>query len=127
LCQHNDKPARAFSSDAMECLISAPWPGNVRQLFNVVEQTVTLATTSVIPVSLVQKALRHKTGTLPSLAAARRDFEREYLVRLLQMTDGNITQAARFAQRNRTELYKLLRRYHLDPGSFRNNIKSAEG
>lgn len=127
LSQQNDKPARAFSPDAMECLIAAPWPGNVRQLFNVVEQTVTLSTTSVIPVSLVQKALRHKTGTLPSLAAARRDFEREYLIRLLQMTDGNITQAARFAQRNRTELYKLLRRYHLDPGTFRGNVKSAQG
>ncbi|HKJ21624.1 MAG TPA: sigma 54-interacting transcriptional regulator, partial [Gammaproteobacteria bacterium] len=125
ISEQNSKPARSFSPEAMECLISAPWPGNVRQLYNVVEQTVTLATTTVIPVSLVQKALRHKLGSLPSLAAARRDFEREYLTRLLQMTDGNITQAARFAKRNRTELYKLLRRYHLEPSTFR-GIKASE-
>ncbi|MBK9131174.1 MAG: sigma 54-interacting transcriptional regulator [Gammaproteobacteria bacterium] len=112
-------PARSFSAEAMEFLLTAPWPGNVRQLLNVVEHTATLCSTPVIPVSLVQRALRQKNTALPSLSAARRKFEREYLTRLLKMTEGNITQAARLAQRNRTELYKLLHRYELDPESFR--------
>jgi two-component system response regulator GlrR len=112
--------AQSFSAEAMERLVTAPWPGNVRQLLNVVEYSATLCTTPVIPVSLVQRALRFKTGALPSLSAARRNFERDYLTRLLKMTEGNITQAARLAQRNRTELYKLLHRYQLDPEVFRN-------
>ncbi len=119
IARNSNIPARSFSAEAMECLLTAPWPGNVRQLLNVVEHTAALCSTPVIPVSLVQRALRQKTSALPSLSAARRKFEREYLTRLLKMTEGNITQAARLAQRNRTELYKLLHRYQLDPESFR--------
>jgi two-component system response regulator GlrR len=119
IARNGNTPARSFSAEAMEYLLTAAWPGNVRQLLNVVEHTATLCSTPVIPVSLVQRALRQKTGALPSLSAARRKFEREYLTRLLKMTEGNITQAARLAQRNRTELYKLLHRYELDPESFR--------
>ena len=37
----------------------------------------------------------------------------------MQMTDGNVAQAARLAERNRSEFYKLLRRHHLDPQLFR--------
>ncbi len=113
--------ARSFPAEAMERLITAPWPGNVRQLQNVIEYSATLSTTPVVSASLVQRALRYRSGTLPSLSSARNNFEREYLTRLLKMTEGNITQAARLAQRNRTELYKLLHRYHLDPVTFRSS------
>lgn len=126
IASNGDTPAQSFSPEAMERLVTAPWPGNVRQLLNVVEYSATLCTTAVIPLSLVQRALRLKTGALPSLSTARRNFEREYLTRLLKMTEGNITQAARLAQRNRTELYKLLHRYHLNPETFRNSSKSAK-
>jgi two-component system response regulator GlrR len=126
IAANGDTPAQSFSPEAMERLVTAPWPGNVRQLLNVVEYSATLCTTAVIPLSLVQRALRMKTGALPSLSTARRNFEREYLTRLLKMTEGNITQAARLAQRNRTELYKLLHRYHLNPETFRNSSKSAK-
>ena len=119
IAANGDTQAQSFAPEAMERLVTAPWPGNVRQLLNVVEYSATLCTTAVIPLSLVQRALRLKTGALPSLSTARRNFEREYLTRLLKMTEGNITQAARLAQRNRTELYKLLHRYHLNPETFR--------
>jgi two-component system response regulator GlrR len=117
--ERSHKHVKGFSPEAMEILVSAPWPGNARQLLNVVEQTVVLSTTPIIPGNLVQKALRDKPGELLSLAEARDRFERDYLVRLLQITEGNVTQAARLAQRNRTEFYKLLRRQHLDPELFR--------
>jgi two-component system response regulator GlrR len=113
------KDVKGFSPDAMELLVSAPWPGNVRQLLNVVEQTVVLSPTPIIPATFVQKALRDKRGEIPSLAEAKGQFEREYLVNLLQITNGNVAQAARLAKRNRTEFYKLLRRHHLDPALFK--------
>ena len=111
--------ARSFSPEAMEALMAAPWPGNIRQLLNVVEQLVALSVTPVIPASLVQRALRGKTGTIMPLAQAQSEFEREYLVRILRMTRGNVTRAARLAGRNRTEFYKLLNRHQLEPALFR--------
>jgi DNA-binding NtrC family response regulator len=50
---------------------------------------------------------------------ARREFERDYLVRLLRMTRGNVTHAARLARRNRTEFYRLLERHALSPAMFK--------
>jgi len=119
-----DKEVKGFAPEAMERLVSAPWPGNVRQLFNVVEQVVTLSPTPIISEDLVQKALNEDPEDLPSFADARRKFEREYLVRVLQMTGGNVSQAARLAKRNRTEFYKLLNRHHLDPALFKQSARS---
>lgn len=116
---HTGRRVRGFAPEAIEMLVAAPWPGNVRQLRNVVEQCVVLSTGPIIAATLVKKALRDKADELIPLAAARDRFERDYLVRLLQITDGNVTQAARLAQRNRTEFYKLLRRHHLEPELFR--------
>jgi len=110
---------KGFSPEAMEAMLSAPWPGNVRQLYNMVEQAVALSTTPLIPVSLVQRALRSEPGEIPSFVEARGQFEREYLTQLLQITNGNVTQAARIAKRNRTEFYKLLNKYHLNPPEFK--------
>jgi two-component system response regulator GlrR len=114
------KSVKGFSQDAMEVLLSAPWPGNVRQLFNVVEQSVAFTTTSLIPASLVQRALRGEAdGEMPAFTEARSRFEREYLTQLLQITNGNVSQAARIAKRNRTEFYKLLHKHHLNPSQFK--------
>ena len=109
----------AFASDAMQILVSAPWPGNVRQLFNVIEQAVALAATEVIPESLVRQALDIADTAHTPLDEARRAFERDYLVRILKITGGNVTKAARFAGRNRTEFYRLLERHSLEPGMFK--------
>lgn len=53
------------------------------------------------------------------LDQARRAFEHEYLVHLLTLTAGNVTHAARYAGRNRTEFYRLLGRHGLSPASFK--------
>jgi len=113
----------AFSPEAMQLLVSAPWPGNVRQLLNVIEQAVALAATEVIPESLVRQALDAGDTALTPLDEARRAFERDYLVRILKITGGNVTKAARLAGRNRTEFYRLLERHSLEPGMFKSNIK----
>ncbi len=113
--------AKSFSPEAMEVLMTAPWPGNIRQLLNVVEQVAVLSVTPVISESLVKKALRGKTGEITALAEAQNEFERNYLVQILQMTHGNVTQAARLAKRNRTEFYKLLNRHQIEPKIFRHD------
>jgi two-component system response regulator GlrR len=111
--------ANGFSREAMENLMSAPWPGNIRQLLNVVEQVAALTTTPVISALLVNKALRGKTRKILPLVEAQRQFECEYLMEIMQITRGNVTRAANLAHRNRTEFYKLLHRHHLQPETFR--------
>jgi two-component system response regulator GlrR len=119
LAAKNKKSVRGFSPEALELLVSATWPGNVRQLLNVVEQTFALSTTPIISATLVRRALRDKPGNILSFADAKRRFEQDYLLQLLQITNGNVSQAARMAKRNRTEFYKLLHRYQIDPSIFK--------
>ncbi len=121
-----NKPLNGFAPDALKALATATWPGNVRQLFNVVEQVCALATTLLIPLTLVQRALRVPSVEVLSFAAARERFERDYLVGLLKLTDGNVADAARLAERNRTEFYRLLQKNGLTPGQFRGELQ-AEG
>jgi two-component system response regulator GlrR len=109
----------ALSPEALQLLVSAPWPGNVRQLLNVIEQAVALSATEVIPESLVRQAIDAGDTALTPLDQARRAFERDYLVRILKITGGNVTKAARLAGRNRTEFYRLLERHSLEPGVFK--------
>ncbi|PZD58993.1 two-component system response regulator GlrR [Pantoea ananatis] len=110
---------RSFSVDAMKRLMSASWPGNVRQLVNVIEQCVALSSSPVISDALVEQALTGENSALPTFVEARNQFELNYLRKLLQMTKGNVTNAARLAGRNRTEFYKLLSRHELDASDFK--------
>src|SRR5512142_301339 len=119
LAERYRKPAPSLAPDAMALLVAAPWPGNVRQLLNLLEQAVALATTPVIPATLVQAALKEDAKALIPFEEARKTFERDYLVRLLKITGGNVTQAAQLAKRNRTEFYKLLQRHRLEPAMFK--------
>ncbi|MBE0584120.1 MAG: sigma 54-interacting transcriptional regulator [Desulfofustis sp.] len=118
--RQNDRTIVGFSPEAMDALLEAPWPGNIRQLQNVVEQAAALSTTDLIPVNLISSALREETVKIPTFDEARFEFGQRYLVRLLQMTGGNVARAARIAERNRTDFYKILNRHHISPHLFKN-------
>ena len=110
---------RIFAPEAIELLATANWPGNVRQLMNVVHQAVATAQSPVIPVEVLQPALSGNAGRLASFDDARDEFTRNYLAQLLQITGGNVSHAARLAKRNRTDFYKLLSRHQLLPDDFK--------
>ena len=119
------KPITGFAPEALEALATATWPGNVRQLYNVVEQCCALTSTPLIPLTLVQRALRVQTMEALSYAEAKQRFERNYLVQLLKLTDGSVADAARIAERNRTEFYRLLQKHDLTPAMFRSEGDSV--
>jgi len=114
-----NKRLSGFAPEALKALTIAVWPGNVRQLYNVVEQVCALSTTPLVPLALVQRALRSPSVEVLNYADAKQRFEREYLVGLLKLTDGNVADAARLADRNRTEFYRLLQKHELTPGHFK--------
>jgi two-component system response regulator GlrR len=113
------KETRAFSPDAMALLVGAAWKGNVRHLRNVVEKCVALCQTPVVPGALVTRALEGPAEDVASFDEARAAFERDYLAQLLRITDGNVSQAARLAKRNRSDFYSLLNRHALVPADFK--------
>jgi len=118
-------PGKRFSPAARSLLQGVSWPGNIRQLANVVEQCMVLSTSELIPVELVRSALREGPVEVPSLDDAKRSFERGYLIDVLRACGGNVSRAARIAGRNRTEFYKLLARHHLDAAEFRTGDGAA--
>src|SRR5439155_8666872 len=113
------RPVNGFAPDALELLVVSDWPGNVRQLYNVVEKIVALSTSPLVPVALAQRAIQRQSEEFASLDDAKKRFEFDYLTQLLRLTAGNVSQAARLAKRNRSEFYNLLRRHELDPGLFK--------
>ena len=121
LAKKYNKTINSIAPEAIELLVSAVWPGNVRQLYNVIEQSAALCNTPLIAVALVQQAIQHQQSEFASFEQARKRFERDYLTRLLKITAGNVSQAAKLAQRNRTEFYKLLQRHELDPALFKSS------
>ncbi|MEJ2604069.1 MAG: sigma 54-interacting transcriptional regulator [Gammaproteobacteria bacterium] len=110
---------KVYAPEAVEMLVTAEWPGNIRQLYNVVRQNVALARSPVISAELVRTAIGEHGGKLPSFAEARDEFTRNYLSQILQITSGNVSKAARLAKRNRTDFYKLLARHELNPDEFK--------
>ncbi|MDP1653474.1 MAG: response regulator [Rhodocyclaceae bacterium] len=112
--------AHGFSPEALTLLCEAPWPGNVRQLHNIVKQALAQAVVPQVPASLVRRLLHEDNAReMAAFDDARKAFEYDYLAQLLKATAGNVAQAARIAQRNRTEFYKLLARHDLDPAAFK--------
>ena len=97
----------------------AEWPGNVRQLFNLVEKTAALSASPVISVRQVKRALGDQSAAMQPFAEAREEFTRSYLIELMQLSQGNVSKAARMAKRNRTDFYRLLSKHRLDAADFK--------
>ena len=111
---------KIYTPEAIELLATTDWPGNVRQLFDLVKQNVALSHNKIMSKEFVQRSLRGMVTTMPTYDEARETFARNYLSSNLQATSGNISQAARLAKRNRTDFYKLLARYRVEPNDFKN-------
>jgi two-component system response regulator GlrR len=111
---------KIYSPDAIELLSTTDWPGNVRQLFDLVKQNVALSHGKIMSKEFVERSLGREVKKVPTYDEAREKFARDYLTNNLQATSGNVTQSARLAKRNRTDFYKLLARYRVEPDDFKN-------
>jgi two-component system response regulator GlrR len=111
--------AKIYSPEALELLMTSDWPGNVRQLFDLVKQNVVHSQDKVMTEECVQQSLGSDSTRIASYDDARDEFLRGYLVKNLQSTAGNITQSARLAKRNRTDFHKLMLRYRILAEDFK--------
>jgi two-component system, NtrC family, response regulator GlrR len=117
--EKNNKKMKYFAPAAMDYLVASAWPGNIRQLINVVDMCATISMSEVIPLNIVKKALQNKPHQIQTLKEVRQDCEKKYLISVLHITGGNVANAARIAGRNRTEFYKLLGQHNINPSDFR--------
>lgn len=122
---HSTNP-HTLSSDALQYLKEADWPGNIRQLENTINQLVTLSPSPVIAKALVQQLISGNSSEAQSFTDGRNDWERNYLIRIIAEEGGNITRAARKAKRNRTDFYKLLAKHTISPAAYKKSTSSDD-
>jgi DNA-binding NtrC family response regulator len=117
-----DRPgiaAKQLSPEALEALCHYHWPGNMRELENVIRQVAVLTDTQTIapedlPIPLVGTSTPSPGDSLQQAKAkVIAQFEQAYVATLLQVHQGNVTQAARAAQTERRAFGRLIKKYHL--------------
>ena len=118
---------KIYTPEAIELLATTDWPGDVRQLFDLVKQNVALSHGKVMTKEFVQRSMSEGPAKIPTYDEARDAFARAYLADNLQRTEGNVTQAALIAKRTRTDFYKLLARYRLQPTDFKPPSRGRRG
>ena len=114
-----EKDIQGITSHALQKLLRHSWPGNVRELENTIESAVAMAVGSQIDEDLILPKCELENDCIKPLKEARDDFMKNYLLQLVEFTQGNISQAAKLAGKYRADLYELMRRYKLDPSRFR--------
>jgi two-component system response regulator GlrR len=114
------RTVKALSSAALQKLMIYSWPGNVRELENMIECAVVMSTEDMISEELIilpgQELGEH---AFKPLKESKQDFERNYLVQLMKISQGNVSQASKLAGKYRADLYELLEKYHINPLDFR--------
>jgi len=113
------KEAIGFSRGAFQRLMAYDWPGNVRELENCVESAVAMTDKKVISEDLVLQGKASNLSGPLAFKDAKTEFERQYLIHLMEIAEGNVSQAAKLAGKYRADLYELLKKHGLDPEGFR--------
>ncbi len=114
-----NKNITVLSPSALQTLLLQPWPGNVRELENTIEYAVAMSTRDFISEQMLSKPHNPVQESLKTLKSAKEDFEKTYLIQLIELTKGNVSQAAKLAGKYRADFYELLRKHDLNPGDFR--------
>ena len=126
--QSDSRRITGFADEVIECFLRYEWPGNIRELRNVIERAVALSRTETVVLSDLPKAIRASTPATLRLVSALTEISREealdhadhnYLSALLKKHEGNISQAAREAGLSRQGMHKLMSRHGLDAAEFR--------
>lgn len=126
--QTGDRRITGFSDVVVDCFRGYNWPGNIRELRNVIERAVALARTETVQLTDLPKPIRESNGTTANSVSVLAEISREealdnadhsYLSALLEKHGGNISQAARQAGLSRQGMHKLLSRHGLDAAAFR--------
>jgi two-component system response regulator GlrR len=122
------KEVKGLAPKALQRLMLHDWPGNVRELENTIEYAVAMTRDDVIGEESVLPAKAGRPDeTVRPLKEAKEAFEKEYLVNILRVARGNVTNAAELAGKYRADFYTLLKKHGLNPGDFKAGATAANG
>jgi len=113
------KKVKGITPSAMQKLMLYDWPGNVRELKNTLEHAMAMTTKNVISDELILYSGSRNPEKLKTLKEAKNSFEKNYIINLLKMTNGNISTASRLAGKYRADFYLLLKKYDISPDLFK--------
>lgn len=113
------KKVKGLTSGAMKKLMLHDWPGNVRELENAIEYAMAMTQYDFITEDYVLQTRTSRTDPLRPFKEARDDFEKSYLISLLKVCHGNVSDAAELAGKYRADFYTLLRKHRLNAVDFR--------
>jgi two-component system response regulator GlrR len=132
--EHMKKEVKGVTSEALRKLMLHDWPGNVRELENTIEYAVAMTQNDTVTDDFIlqsrsvvmdrgqgfapEKSAESSSGMRP-LRDARDAFERDYLIQVLSMTEGNVSQAAKLAGKYRADFYDLLKKHELNAHEFK--------
>lgn len=117
------KDIKGISAMAMQKLMLYDWPGNVRELENIIEHAVAVTRDDVIGEELILPAKDLSAESFKPYKKAVEDFKRGYVVRLLELTRGNVSRAAELAEKYRADFSALIQKYNLKPEDFKKSDK----
>ncbi|MHB8108960.1 MAG: sigma-54-dependent transcriptional regulator [Syntrophorhabdaceae bacterium] len=114
------KQIKGVTPPAMQKLMLYDWPGNIRELENVIEYAAAMTDKELITEDLVlqTKGVVSQEPVRP-LREAKDAFEKSYLIHLLESCKGNVTEIAKYAGKYRSDLYDLLKKHNLSPDDFK--------
>jgi two-component system response regulator GlrR len=116
------KEVKGVTTGAMKKLLLHDWPGNVRELENTIEFAMAMTQLDCIAEDdVLQSKTLPADETLKPLKDAKNAFERSYLIGLLQICQGNVSEAAELADKYRADFYTLLRKHNLNAADFRSS------
>lgn len=119
-CKVLKKDIQGFTPAALQRMLLYDWPGNIRELQNKVEYAVIMTNTSIITPDDLFANTNTLKNTFNSYKDAKERFEREYTENLLKISNGNVSSAAKMAKRYRADIYKLIKKYNLNPDDYKN-------
>ena len=103
--------------------MSYDWPGNVRELENIIERAVVFSTRSLIDaedICLPESEACPEVKTFKEAKSqAVTQFEKKYIQDLLSTHQGNISQSAKAAQKDRRAFWELIRKHKIDPRNYK--------
>jgi two-component system, NtrC family, response regulator GlrR len=115
----NDKNIKGFSTGAMHKMRLYHWPGNIRELKNEVESAAAMTRKDIITEECILRTQNDKIIPFKPFKTAKADFEKKYLLRLMDYTNGNMTRAADLSGKYRADLYQLFKKHGLNPSAHR--------
>ncbi len=116
--QQMKKDVKGLVPLAMQKLMLYDWPGNVRELENIIEYAVAMTQHNMITEDLILIGSK-SSELLKSLKESKANFEKSYLINVLELTKGNVSKAAKLAGKYRADFYNLLKKYGIKPEKFK--------